>query len=140
MGQSAVRHQHQDQRICCCCGRTFKPHVRLKGRQLTCGKSACKAKRHYQTLKAWRRKTPGYNKNRQYPDGFWRAYRKNHPASTSRNREQAKLRARLKRKSLQRNVDILQVAKFPKHFDAFAGFATLHQSAILHAFGKEDSS
>jgi len=82
----------------------------------------------------------GYNKKRQYPDGFWKKYRQNNPKSSARNREQAKLRARLKRKSLQRNLDILQVAEFPKQSGAFSGFATIHRSSILKAFGKDDSS
>lgn len=106
MGRSKVHCQGQGKRLCCSCGEPFKPHVRLKSRQLTCGKSPCKSLRHYQTLKAWRRKNP---------------------ASTDRNREQAKLRARLKRKSLQRNLDILQVAKSPKDSVAFAVFATLQR-------------
>ena len=140
MGRIKSGYQGQGKQLCCSCGTPFKPHVRLKARQLTCGKGPCQAKRHHQTLKAWRRKTPGYNKKRQYPDGFWKSYRQKNPESTRRNRAQAKLRARLKRKSLQRNVDILQVAKFPKHSDAFSGFATLHRSSILKAFGKDDSS
>jgi hypothetical protein len=140
MGRSNVYCKGQGKRLCCSCGEQFKPHVRLKERQVSCGKGSCKAKRHHQTLKTWRRKTPGYNKKRQYPDGFWQAYRRNNPTSTNRNRAQAKLRARLKRKSLQRNFDILQVAKFPRQSEAFSMFATLHRSSILRDFGKENSS
>lgn len=88
----------------------------------------------------WRRANPGYQKKREHPAGFWKEYRLKNPQSAKRNRAQARLRARLKRKSLQRNLDILQAAEFPQEFNAFVGFATLHQSSILQAFGKEDSS
>jgi hypothetical protein len=131
---------NNSERRCCCCGKSFKPHVRLKNRQKTCGHSQCKAKRRHQTLQTWRRINPGYQKKRYYPDGFWKEYRKKNLLSSERNWQQAKLRARLKRKSLQRNLDILQAAESPKQSKAFTGFATLHRSPILNAFGKDDSS
>lgn len=140
MEQTKARRQGQGIHRCVCCREEFKPHVRLKNRQITCGKTACKSKRHNQTLKIWRRITPGYQKKREYSEDFWKEYRRKNPQSTARNREQSKLRARLKRKSLQRNLDILQAAEFPKHSGAFARFATLHRSSIVKAFGKEEDS
>ncbi len=140
MERTYERNKSPAGRVCCVCEVRFHAHVRLKNRQITCGAKKCQKKRHHQTLKKWRRANSGYQKRREYHEGFWKKYRRDHPQSTKRNRDQAKLRARLKRKSLQRNLDILQAAEFPKHSEAFTGFATLHQSSIKLAFGRDDSS
>jgi len=99
------RRRQAGQHLCICCSTPFTPHVRLKARQLTCS-AECRKKRRATKMQAWRKNHPGYNKPRKHPPGFWKQYRASHPEGAARNREQSRLRAKLRRKSLQRNLEL----------------------------------
>ncbi len=50
-------------RPCCICRKWFKPDVRQKGRQTTCGSSACKTELHRRNCEKWNKKNGEYFKN-----------------------------------------------------------------------------
>ena len=50
-------------RPCCICRKWFKPDVRQKGRQRTCGRSACKTELHRRHCQKWNKKNGEYVKN-----------------------------------------------------------------------------
>jgi len=126
---------------CSECKKFFRPHVRLKDRQQTCAEAACRRRMRARYQKKYRELNP--NLEREYgekrkqnltPD-FWKQYRRSHPASTKRNRDSSRLRARLKREGLQRKLDIVQVIDPPGLFDSFHGFATRHRWLIEEVAG-----
>jgi len=47
-------------RPCCICRKWFKPDVRQKGRQTTCGSSACKTELHRRNCQKWNKKNGEY--------------------------------------------------------------------------------
>jgi len=50
-------------RPCCICRKWFKPDVRQKGRQKTCGRPACKTELHRRHCQKWNKKNGEYVKN-----------------------------------------------------------------------------
>ena len=50
-------------RPCCICRKWFKPDVRQKGRQKTCGRSACKTELHRRNCQKWNKENGEYVKN-----------------------------------------------------------------------------
>ncbi len=64
------------------------------------------------------------------PKGYWKAYRANHPTATARNRVETKLRRRLKKQSLQRQLDILQPIDQLRHCAQNCKFATSRRYLI----------
>ena len=130
------------QRHCDSCRALFRPHPRLGARQKTCGKDACR-KSH---RAAFRR---GYRKQNQQaeqdirvkrkagrPPDFWKNYRLNHPHSTARNRAFSRLRKKLARAGLQRQLDIVQLIVLPGKMDQVTRFATSHRSLLDECVGK----
>jgi hypothetical protein len=75
----------------------------------------------------------GYSdKQRESRGGrYWKAYREMHPDTTLRNRANGRLRKRLKKAGLQRQLDIVQLIDPIEKLDAVVGFATSHRS-LLH--------
>ena len=96
-------------RYCGCC---FRPHPRLKSRQICCGAPGCRNKRKKETQKRWHEKNPSYFHNRyesstqpwlkEHP-GYLKAYRTNHPAYVEKNRKKQKKRDQKRKKE---NLDI----------------------------------
>ena len=126
---------------CLECKKFFRPHVRLKDRQKTCAQADCRRRLRARYQQEYREKNPEleleYRQKRKQclrPD-FWKRYRMEHPDSTKRNRVQSKLRARLKRESLQRKLDIVQVIDPPGLFDHYHEFAMRHRSLIEEVAG-----
>ena len=121
---------------CSECKRSFVPNPRLKVRQKTCGAQACKRKHRARYRRRYRSSDPAAEKESREkvkakrPADFWKKYRAEHPESTRRNRLQSKLRARLRRAGLQRQLDITEVIDSPGAFDRFREFATEHRSLI----------
>jgi hypothetical protein len=68
-------------------------------------------------------------KRNQAPE-FWKEYRKDHPGSSERNQLNTKLRKRLSRAGLQRQLDIVQVVEPTGYFDHFHGLAMSHRSLL----------
>lgn len=126
---------------CLECRKIFRPNARLKLRQKTCGEMACRRKARTRYQQKYRRINPGlereYSEKRRRARSpeFWRHYRRDHPMSTRRNREAAKLRARLMREGLQRKLDIVEVIDPPGYFELFHEFATRHRSLIEELIG-----
>lgn len=132
-------------RSCPWCRKDYRPSFRLKERQKTCGDELCRKIHKREFLRQWRNKNPevvvGYQQDYgKKPQGFWPKYRDAHPKQTERNREQSKLRARLKRQGLQRNLDIAQAVETPIKAEAFVEFAKIHRKEIGRAFGKPNTS
>ncbi len=50
-------------RPCCICRKWFTPDVRQKGRQTTCGCSACKSEQHRRNCQKWNKRNGEYFKN-----------------------------------------------------------------------------
>jgi hypothetical protein len=121
---------------CSHCKSWFCPSPRLKQRQKTCGKAICQRAYRASYRRQYRRKNPGPDREYEVkattsrPKIFWKNYRKEHPASTQRNRDAARLRKRLLRAGLQRQLDIVQVIDPPGYFDDFHRFATSHRSLL----------
>lgn len=121
---------------CSECKKSFRPHPRLKVRQKTCTLKACQLKYRARYRKRYRGENP--EPDREYrekakanrPAHFWKNYRKSHLQSSERNRLNAKLRKKLKRAGLQRQLDIVQVNDPLGYFDLFLGFATSHRSLL----------
>jgi hypothetical protein len=108
----------------------------LSGRQKTCTQRACQLKHRARYRKQYRETNPQPEKEYRDKAGsvrgpsYWKSYRESHPQSSERNRLTTKLRKRLKRAGLQRQLDIVQVADPPGYFDLFVGFATSHRSLL----------
>lgn len=126
---------------CLKCKKIFRPNPRLKARQKICGAMSCRREVRTEYQRKYREKNPElereYREKRRQsrvPD-FWKNYRQVHPASTKRNRDSSRLRARLRREGLQRKLDIVQVIDSPWLFDSFHGFAMRHRSLIEEVAG-----
>lgn len=135
-GPNEVRTQRCLQRQCVSCGTRFRPHPRLGTRQKTCGKEACQQRHRAGYRRRYRIENPQveqeYEQKRRSsrsPD-FWKNYRKSHPAYTSRNRAQARLRKELAKAGLQRQLDIVQLIDPPEKLATVLGFATSHRSLL----------
>lgn len=121
---------------CSECKKSFLPSPRLKARQKTCGEKACQLKHRARYRRRYRCADPESEKEYRNkvkanrPPGFWGKYRRDHVESTERNRLNSKLRRRLKRAGLQRQLDIAQVTEPSGYFDHFCEFATTHQSLL----------
>ena len=121
---------------CLECKKLFLSHPRLKGRQKTCTESACQRAYRARYRRQYRRENFQAEKDCQEkvkswrPPGFWKSYRQSHPKSSDRNRAQTRLRKKLGREGLQRQLDIVQVIDPPGYFALFEGFATSHRSLI----------
>jgi hypothetical protein len=121
---------------CSECKNFFRPSPRLKSRQKTCAVRACQLKHRARYRKQYRCKNPG--PDREYQEKtkanrtaqFWKEYRASHPRSSERNRMLARLRKKLLRVGLQRQLDIVQVLDPPGYFELFAGFAMSHRSLV----------
>jgi hypothetical protein len=61
---------------------------------------------------------------------FWKKYRENHPVYTDRNRSQTRLRKKLKKAGLQRQLDIVQLVDPPSKLATLVEFATSHRSLL----------
>ena len=128
---------------CSECKESFRPNLRLKTRQKTCCKRECQLKQRARYRQQYRRKNLGSEQEysdkakENRPFNFWKTYRKNHPGSSERNRLNTKLRKRLSRAGLQRQLDIVQVIDPPGYFDLFLEFATSHRSLIAVCGGSQ---
>ena len=118
------------------CKKHFLPSPRLKSRQRTCTERSCQLSYRARYRRQYRRKNSGaeegYREKSQSnrPPDFWKKYRVAHPRGSERNRLHAKLRKRLRRAGLQRQLDIVQVADPAGYFTLFQGFATSHRSLL----------
>ena len=80
-------------RRCPFCRRLFTPHPRLKERQKTCGRSACRKEQKRRYDQAWRQQHPDYFRGsyRQQKElygtraPYKKQYRSNHPEYVARN-------------------------------------------------------
>lgn len=121
---------------CSQCKIWFRPCARLKLRQKTCGKAICQLEYRASYRRQYRIDNPGANheyevkRRASRSAGFWKNYRKEHPASTQRNRDSAKLRKQLEKAGLQRQLDIVQVIDPLGYFELFHRFATSHRSLL----------
>lgn len=121
---------------CSECRCSFRPHPRLKLRQKTCGKKSCQLRLRARQRRKYRRENPEAEKDcrdkcrESRGSGYWKRYRLNHPQATERNRLASRLRARLRRAGLQRQLDIAQVTDPPGYFALYLGFATSNRSLI----------
>jgi hypothetical protein len=100
---------------CSECKKAFRPHPRLKARQLTCTQLACRSAHRARYRRKYRRgnqegeaDSQSKVKSNRTP-GFWKNYRAINPQSSDRNRVQTRLRKQLKQAGLQRQLDIVQV-------------------------------
>jgi hypothetical protein len=121
---------------CSECKNFFRPTPRLKSRQKTCAVRKCQLKHRARYRKQYRNKNSGPEKEYQEKSKanrsaqFWKEYRASHPESSERNRMFARLRKKLKRAGLQRQLDIVQVLDPPGYFEHFAEFAMSHRSLV----------
>jgi len=121
---------------CLECKRKYSPSPRLKLRQKTCGAPDCRRRHRARYRRDYRIRSPEVEQESRKkiranrPTDFWKTYREEHPSATERNRKLTKLRKRLTRSGLQRQLDIVQVVDPPGYFDLFQGFATSHRSLI----------
>jgi len=126
---------------CSECKKSFRPHPRLKSRQKTCGQKVCQLKQRARYRRSYRLEHPGPDKEyadkakTNRPKNYWKNYRKNNPKAMERNRLNTRLRKRLSRAGLQRQLDIVQVFDPPGFFDLFQQFATSHRSLIKSCAG-----
>ena len=136
-GPGEGRTRSSLQRQCVVCQTRFKPHPRLDIRQKTCGQTQCRRKHRARYRRQYRAKNPEANqeyeqKRRQSrPPNFWKEYRRAHPASTERNRAQARLRKKLVKAGLQRQLDIVQLIDPPGKLASVVEFATSHRSLLM---------
>jgi len=133
-----IRTRHCLQRQCVSCEIQFTPHHRLGSRQKTCGKDSCSRKHRAGYRRKYRSKIENSQSEQEYeekrrkdrPSGFWKAYRKAHPAYANRNRAQSRLRKKLKKVGLQRQLDIVQLFDPPEKLGTLVEFATSHRSLL----------
>lgn len=95
------------------CGKSFKPHPRLKERQKSCGDHDCKRQQKRLSQRLLQKLDPDYKQSqrdwRAHHPGYWKAYRQDHPAYAQRNRIQSKIRWRQLKLTLQNRIDILEL-------------------------------
>lgn len=122
--------------LCVSCRREFIPSPRLGKRQKTCGDKACEQLQRAGYRRQYRKTNleaeAGYESKRREARGaeFWPKYREDHPVSTARNRAQSRLRKKLKKAGLQRQLDIVQLVDPIGNLDLVVGFATSHRSLL----------
>src|ERR1041385_9006853 len=124
---------------CPYCLNHFKPSVRLRDRQKTCGAEICIRRHRSRYQRRWRKLNSSVEAEYQAKlkvnrkKGFWKEFRRTHPEYEKRNRFFTKLRKNLRRKGLQRKLDIVQAVEFPSKLIDFTEFATRHRSIILES-------
>lgn len=134
------RYQSRKKSRCEICRIRFHPNPRLGKRQKTCGEQKCqkahRARYRRQYRKANRKIDWEYQAKRKdnRPPDYWKKYRDEHPDYVIRNRAASRLRRRLAKQGLQRQLDIVQVIEFPKRFETFRRFATSHRSLLQECF------
>lgn len=119
---------------CPYCHKSFKPHVRLKARQQTCGEAVCRREHRRRYQKKYRKLNPGCEKKRD--PAYYRMWRSRNPKYVFRNRFFTALRKRMQRLGLQRKLDILQFIEPSGYFERYSQFATYHRSSILEFLGR----
>jgi len=62
-GENIMAKNLSGKRPCCICHKWFKPDVRQKGRQKTCGRPTCKTEMHRRACEEWNKKNREYFKN-----------------------------------------------------------------------------
>jgi hypothetical protein len=111
-------------------------------RQRTCGQEVCKRAYRAAFRREYRKKNPkaeqDIEKKRRdaRPADFWNAYRQAHPIATARNRANSRLRKKLSKAGLQRQLDIVQLIDPPSKLEAVIGFATSHRSLLFECLCK----
>ena len=127
---------------CYYCGNWFHPSPRLGKRQKTCGKDSCRKAHRARYRRVYRIQNPKEEREIQEkrkkdrPVDFWKQYRSTHPIYTSRNRANSKLRKRLAKVGLQRQLDIVQLIDPPAKLELVVGFATSHRYLLEQCLGK----
>ena len=84
--------QHDGARGCVICRNKVKPHPKVKDRQVTCGRLACRVARRISQQAQWRKKNPTYFRDRYEDVKRWRA---RHPDYQRKWRAQKKAQAPL---------------------------------------------
>lgn len=121
---------------CVSCKKKFHPNPRLGKRQKTCGDESCgqkqRAKYRNQYRKTNEEAERGYEAKRRAARGknYWQRYRAEHPESTARNRAGSRLRRKLQKAGLQRQLDIVQLIDPIETLAVVVGFATSHRSLL----------
>jgi hypothetical protein len=113
---------------CPWCTKGFNPHHRLGDRQITCGSKECKHKQKLFDHRRWKRKNrydylKGLQDWRESNRYYWKKYRLDHPAYTTSNRIQTRLRKPLAKLGLQKRIDILQLTEKEMEFWQLPRFA-----------------
>ena len=141
-GPEKIRAPRGSQRQCDSCKSRFHPHPRLGTRQKTCGKASCRKQHRAGYRRQYRILNPQANqeyeskrRSLRAPD-FWPKYRETHPAYAQRNRAQSRLRKKLKKCGLQRQLDIVQLVDPPEKLDQVVRFATSHRSLLRECRGR----
>jgi len=70
------------------------------------------------------------------PPDFWKAYRQSRPVATARNRANSRLRKKLSKAGLQRQLDMVQLIDPPEKLEAVVEFATSHRSLLFECLRK----
>lgn len=124
------------QKQCPYCKDKFNPNHRLGKRQVSCGKAVCRREHSLKSKRKWKLKNKEICKEamkdfRRDNPNYYKNYRKVHPEYTKRNREQTKLRKRMKKGGLQSRIDILQLIKNIRHYDQYWLFAKWNRSLLF---------
>lgn len=128
---------------CTVCKVSFVPNPRLGGRQKTCGKAECRRAAHAKYRRGYRKVNRDVEAEYQEKqrlsrqDGFWLRYREAHPESTERNRANSRLRKKLQKEGLQRQLDIVQLIDPIEKLDAVVRFATSHRSLLAECLPRK---
>lgn len=115
--------------FCLVCNKIFIPHPRTQKIQKTCGDLSCRKKhralyrRRYRKLNVEAEKAYQQKIKENRSKDFWKDYRKAHPEYAEHNRLQSRLRKRLRKSGLQRQLDIFQVARNTGLFSIVEQFA-----------------
>jgi len=124
------------QRHCDCCHERFLPSLRLRDRQKTCGKATCRKsygaayRRRYRNVNLQAEQDIQKKRRESRPRDYWKKYRQDRPIATARNRANSRLRKKLIKAGLQRQLDIVQLFDPPGKLDALVRFATSHRSLL----------
>jgi hypothetical protein len=124
------------QRQCDCCREGFTPNPRLWARQRTCGKASCLKvhraayRRQYRSENHQAEQDIQKKRRESRPRDHWKNYRRDHPVASARNRANSRLRKRLEKAGLQRQLDIVQLVDPPEKLDVMYRFATSHRSLL----------
>ena len=129
-GPREVRNQAPClRRPCDSCRQPFRPHPRLKARQRTCGREACKKAHRAAFRREYRKQNPkaeqdiGAKAPGCAPAGLLeRLSAESHPVATARNRANSRLRKMLSKAGLQRQLDIVQLIDPPEKLEVVVGF------------------